>query len=190
MRYLIITIRSLTELLGETFQTVNHMLISSIGCSGDAPSEAALIVTAHNTHTHTHTHTHHYHSDVSHNNRGQKLKVATSISESGTTIDPKTANPFTPRPSSASLSHKSSGPGLSGKLSSEIMADLDNLSNMPEGVEPSQWDRLVAARHKKVDSEQRVCVSMSQVGVNCSEKMLIKTECQDCNVKTKLPKKY
>lgn len=85
----------------------------------------------------------------------QKLKAATSGTEAVTVIDPKTANPFTPRPSSASLTHKPSGLGLIGKPA-EVMAELDSPSYMPEGVEPSHWDRLVTARHRKVENEQRV----------------------------------
>ena len=85
----------------------------------------------------------------------QKLKAAISGTEGVAVIDLKTVNPFTPRPSSASLAHKPSGLGLTGKPT-DIMAELDSLSHMPDGVDPAQWDRLVAARHRKVESEQRV----------------------------------
>lgn len=35
------------------------------------------------------------------------------------------------------------------------MAELDSPSYMPEGVDSVQWDRLVTARHRKVESEQK-----------------------------------
>ena len=38
----------------------------------------------------------------------------------------------------------------------EIMSDLDNPSNMPEGLELYQWERFIVARHNKVESERRV----------------------------------
>ena len=36
------------------------------------------------------------------------------------------------------------------------MADLDHVSHMPDGVDTGRWDRLVAARRKKWDSELKV----------------------------------
>ena len=38
-----------------------------------------------------------------------------------------------------------------------MMADLDDPVHMPEGLEQIQWDRFITARHKKVESELRVC---------------------------------
>lgn len=83
--------------------------------------------------------------------RIHKLKAVTGGTE--TIVEPKTANPFTPRPSSASLTQKPSNVSC---ISSEMMSELDNPSHMPDGVESNQWDRLVASRHKKVDSELKV----------------------------------
>ena len=36
------------------------------------------------------------------------------------------------------------------------MSELDHVSHMPDGVDISQWDRLVAARRRKWDSEIKV----------------------------------
>ena len=36
------------------------------------------------------------------------------------------------------------------------MNELDNVSHMLDGVDSSQWDRLVAARRRKWDSEMKV----------------------------------
>lgn len=36
------------------------------------------------------------------------------------------------------------------------MNELDNVSHMPEGVDSGQWDRLVAARRRKWESEMKV----------------------------------
>ena len=112
------------------------MWTSCIDCSDDGPGEKPMA---------------HYHNNNNLLiNRAQKLKGAPSITD--TTIDPRTANPFTPRPSSGSLTH---GTGLVSRPSFEFMAELDSPSYMPEGVESVQWDRLVTARHRKVESEQR-----------------------------------
>ena len=37
------------------------------------------------------------------------------------------------------------------------MSELDDISNMPEGMDIHQWERFVAARHRKVESERKVC---------------------------------
>lgn len=38
----------------------------------------------------------------------------------------------------------------------DIMAEYDSPSHMPEGVTHNMWERLVAARRKKVENEQKV----------------------------------
>ncbi len=62
--------------------------------------------------------------------------------------DAKSPNPFAQRPPSAA--------GGRAHAMDDPMAELDQLSHMPDGVEPSAWDRLVVARKRKVDSEQKV----------------------------------
>ena len=59
--------------------------------------------------------------------------------------DPKSPNPFAQRPSSAV-----------GGRGSDPMAELDDPSHMPEGLERSSWERFVIARRKKLESEQKV----------------------------------
>ena len=72
----------------------------------------------------------------------------------------KSENPFTPRPSSGSLAHKPSGTmsggGVTRERVEEVMKDLDSVVNMPETLEVAQWERFVAYRHRKVESEMRV----------------------------------
>jgi len=38
----------------------------------------------------------------------------------------------------------------------DIMAEYDSPSHMPDGVTHNMWERLVAARRKKVENEQKV----------------------------------
>lgn len=40
--------------------------------------------------------------------------------------------------------------------SGDIMSEYDSPSHMPEGVTHNMWERLVVARRKKVESEQKV----------------------------------
>lgn len=81
--------------------------------------------------------------------RGQKLKQG--ISDGGLVSDPGSDNPFALRPSSAA-----GGRGGGGGTWEEHMAELDDISHMPESLEPSSWDRFVAYRRRKIESEQRV----------------------------------
>ena len=46
----------------------------------------------------------------------------------------------------------------------EIMAEYDSPSHMPDGVTNNMWERLVAARRKKVENEHKVF----QLGNYCS----------------------
>ena len=82
--------------------------------------------------------------------RGQKLKQGPS--DGGMVADPSSDNPFALRPSSAAKG----GVRVGGW--EEQMAELDHVSHMPENLDPSNWDRFVIYRHKKVESEQRVCI--------------------------------
>lgn len=72
----------------------------------------------------------------------------------------KSENPFTPHPSSGSLAHKPSGTisggGVTREKVEERMKELDSILNMPEAVEVAQWERFVAYRHRKVESEMKV----------------------------------
>ena len=63
--------------------------------------------------------------------------------------DPKSQNPFAHRPSSAAR-------GGQGQPWEDPMSELDDAANMPEGLDPSQWERFVIARRVKVESEQKV----------------------------------
>jgi len=38
----------------------------------------------------------------------------------------------------------------------EAMAEYDSPSHMPDGVTPNMWERLVVARRKKIENEQKV----------------------------------
>lgn len=51
----------------------------------------------------------------------------------------------------------------SGKLNKDAFAqlmkamdDLDNISNMPEGLDPLVWDHFCQTRRAKVENEQKV----------------------------------
>ena len=70
----------------------------------------------------------------------------------GLTLDPKSQNPFPNRPPSA----VGGGQKLSVRGSEDALSELDHTSHMPEGVDASQWDRLVVARRRKWDSEMKV----------------------------------
>ncbi|XP_052225547.1 cilia- and flagella-associated protein 43-like isoform X5 [Dreissena polymorpha] len=62
-------------------------------------------------------------------------------------------NPFADRPSTARQNAQAD------QYMANQMADLDKLSNCPEGVEPLVWDRLCRYRMEKVKSENKVKVS-------------------------------
>ena len=67
--------------------------------------------------------------------------------EGGLSHDPSSTNPFAQRPISA----------LGGKKGGlAALAELDHSSNAPDGVDRATWDRLVVARQKKYESEQKV----------------------------------
>lgn len=78
------------------------------------------------------------------------MKQATS--EGNLTLDPKSQNPFPIRPPSA----VGGGQKLTARGSEDAMSELDHVSHIPDGVDTGQWDRLVAARRKKWDSEMKV----------------------------------
>lgn len=52
------------------------------------------------------------------------------------------------------LSGQEAAEGLSQML--KAMEELDAPENMPEGMDPSVWQRFCLARRAKVESEQRV----------------------------------
>lgn len=92
--------------------------------------------------------------DVHHFNRGHKLKSEVAGGEV-----PAVKSDNVPVPSSGSLNVKTSGVAAvgSGNWSvEEMMSELDVPTNMPEGIDLIQWERLVAARHSKVESERKV----------------------------------
>ncbi len=75
----------------------------------------------------------------------------------GASVPVKTDNPFGPRPSSASLVHRPSVASISmGERPEVMMGELDDPDNMLDGLEPSQWERFVNARHRKVENELKV----------------------------------
>lgn len=77
--------------------------------------------------------------------RGQKHKTMVE----SVVGNPKSQDLFSLRPSSSGMTREGENP----------MAELDTVGYMPEGLEPSLWERFIAHRHKKVDSESRVCPS-------------------------------
>eukprot|EP00731_Ephydatia_muelleri_P020647 Em0013g374a len=80
--------------------------------------------------------------------RGQRLKPAPS--EGALLQEAISQNSSGERPPSASLG------GGALRPSDDLMGELDHLSNMPEGLSLSAWERFVAARRRKVESEQKV----------------------------------
>lgn len=83
--------------------------------------------------------------------RGQKVKQGTG--EGLTILDPKSQNPFPHRPPTAV---GGGGQKLSVRGSEDALSELDHVSHMPDGVDVTQWDRLVTARRRKWDSEMKV----------------------------------
>lgn len=81
-----------------------------------------------------------------HAHSGQRLKLGPS--EGALVPDSTSQNPFAQRASSA----------VGGGRGEDPMAELDHVSHIPEGIDASTWERFVAARRKKVESEQKVCV--------------------------------
>lgn len=81
--------------------------------------------------------------------RGLRLKQGPS--NEGMKPDPNSQNPFALRPSSATGKR----PVLDGN--DDPMVELDDISNIPEGLEYPIWDRFTAYRRRKVASEQKVC---------------------------------
>ena len=81
-----------------------------------------------------------------HAHSGQRLKLGPS--EGALVPDPTSQNPFAQRPSST----------VGGARGEDPMVELDHVSHMPEGIDASTWERFIAARRKKVESEQKVCV--------------------------------
>lgn len=51
---------------------------------------------------------------------------------------------------------KRGGEGGGGMESVIVMVELDHISHMPEGLDFPTWERFVAHRHKKVESESKV----------------------------------
>ena len=82
--------------------------------------------------------------------RGHRLKQG--ISNEGMKPDPRSQNPFALSPSSVTgkkHAHDGAGDG-------DPMMELDDVSHMPEGLDQSVWERLIAYRRRKVSSEQKV----------------------------------
>ena len=75
--------------------------------------------------------------------RGQKHKSNIDLTVVG---DPNSLNLFAMRPSSSSSMRDMENP----------MAELDGPAYMPEGLEPHTWERFVAHRRRKVESEAKV----------------------------------
>lgn len=65
-------------------------------------------------------------------------------------IDPTLPGPYGKRPSTAELQEN-----YKDALNSAV-AELDNVANVPEGIEIPVWERLCEARHVKIESEQHV----------------------------------
>ncbi len=75
--------------------------------------------------------------------RGQKHKTSAVDLVVG---DPNSFNLFAMRPSSSGTMREMENP----------MTELDNPAYMPEGLEPHTWERFVAHRRRKVESEAKV----------------------------------
>ena len=76
--------------------------------------------------------------------RGQKHKAALELM----VADPNSQNLFALRPSSASTQLMKDG--------DHIMSELDHQTHMPDGLDSAAWERFVAHRHRKVESEMKV----------------------------------
>ena len=82
--------------------------------------------------------------------RPKGLRLKQGPSNEGMKPDPNSQNPFALRPSSVTRKRQA----LDGN--DDPMAELDDTSNMPEGLEYPVWDRFTAYRRRKVASEQKV----------------------------------
>ncbi len=85
--------------------------------------------------------------------RGHRLKLL----ETAETVPVRAPSPAS---TSKTVSSKSvSGPaGSTGtsRMVENVMAELDHMSYMPDGLDAPAWDRFVAHRHRKVESESKV----------------------------------
>lgn len=77
--------------------------------------------------------------------RGQKHRTMVEAMSG----NPRSQDLFSLRPSSSGMVKDGDHP----------MGELDQILYMPEGMELSLWERFVAHRHRKVDSESKVCHS-------------------------------
>lgn len=59
-------------------------------------------------------------------------------------------NPFGERPGSGKLNKDTFAHLM------KAMDELDNINNMPEGLDPSVWDHFCATRRAKVENEHKV----------------------------------
>lgn len=59
--------------------------------------------------------------------------------------------PFGERPESGKLNKDAFAQLMKG------MDDMDNINNMPEGLDPSVWEHFCMTRRVKVENEQKVC---------------------------------
>lgn len=83
--------------------------------------------------------------------RPRVFRLKQGPSNEGMKPDTNSQNPFAFRPSSVTGRRQ---PQLDGN--DDPMAELDDTSNMPEGLEHPIWDRFTAYRRRKVASEQKV----------------------------------
>ena len=60
-----------------------------------------------------------------------------------------------PRPSICGASMRRRDSRVRGGLRVSVV-ELDHAFHMPEGLDAATWDRLVAYRHKKIESENKV----------------------------------
>jgi hypothetical protein len=80
--------------------------------------------------------------------RGQKHKTMVESVAGNPSL--KSQDLFSVRPSSSGAVREGENP----------MTEMDNVVHMPEGMEMSVWERFIAHRHRKVESESKVCVPL------------------------------
>lgn len=63
--------------------------------------------------------------------------------------------------------------GVTSVKVEEMMSDLDQLCHAPDGVEVAMWERLVAARRRKVESElhtKRLALQLAEMNAFLSKR--------------------
>ena len=88
--------------------------------------------------------------------RGHRLKLLETAEPVVPARAPSPASTNKTASSNKSVASPSIAAAGGTKVVETVMAELDHISHMPEGLDAPAWDRFVAHRHKKIESESKV----------------------------------